>query len=197
MKGVKTVYICSECENESPKWLGKCPKCNSWNSFVEDVVAKEGAPVASIQHPSIVRSGENFAAPFSELEAVDYLRSGTGLSELDRVLGGGLVSGSVVLLSGEPGIGKSTLLLQICDTLGADKTVLYVSGEESRGQIKLRAERLQVKGSKLYILTETNLEHILEESKKSSLTSSLPTRCKPSIPTISPRPPEVFPTSKR
>ncbi len=166
MKGVKTVYICSECEYESPKWLGKCPKCNSWNSFVEDVVQKEGASVAAVQRPSIVRIGENHASPFSELEATEYLRTGTGLSELDRVLGGGLVSGSVVLLSGEPGIGKSTLLLQICDTLGVDKTVLYVSGEESRGQLKLRAERLQVQGNKLYILTETNLEHILEEAKK-------------------------------
>lgn len=166
MKGVKSVYICSECEYESPKWLGKCPRCNSWNSFVEDVVEKETSPAASVQRPSIVRTGENHASPFSELEAVSYLRSGTGLCELDRVLGGGLVAGSVVLLSGEPGIGKSTLLLQICDTLGADKTVLYVSGEESRGQIKLRAERLSVKGTKLYILTETNLEHILEEAKK-------------------------------
>ena len=154
MKGLKTVYICSSCEYVSPKWLGKCPRCNSWNTFVEDVVEKEPSSVATVQHPSIARSGENHAAPFSDLEATSYLRFGTGLSELDRVLGGGLVSGSVVLLSGEPGIGKSTLLLQICDTLGAEKTVLYVSGEESRGQIKLRAERLCVSGANLYILTD-------------------------------------------
>lgn len=165
MKGIKTVYICSECEYESPKWLGRCPKCNAWNTFVEDVVEKESpAPVA--QRTSIVRSGENHASIFSDLESAEYIRSKTGLDELDRVLGGGLVSGSVVLLSGEPGIGKSTLLLQICDTLGVSKTVLYVSGEESRSQLKLRAERLQVQGTRLYILTETNIEHILSECKK-------------------------------
>ena len=99
MKGVKTIYTCSECEYESPKWLGKCPRCNAWNSFVEDVVEKEVPSSAAPQRTSILRTQENYAAPFSELEAVDYLRSCTGLSELDRVLGGGLVSGSVVLLS--------------------------------------------------------------------------------------------------
>lgn len=165
MKGIKTVYLCSECEYESAKWLGKCPRCNSWNSFVEDVVEKE--PTAAVAHnrTSAIHTGENHASHFSELTMPEYMRSQTGLSELDRVLGGGLVSGSVVLLSGEPGIGKSTLLLQICDTLGTNKTVLYVSGEESRGQLKLRAERLHVNGTHLYILTETNLEHILSESK--------------------------------
>lgn len=165
MKGIKTVYICSECEYESPKWLGRCPKCNAWNTFVEDALEKESpAPVA--QRTSIIRSAENHASIFSDLESAEYIRSKTGLDELDRVLGGGLVSGSVVLLSGEPGIGKSTLLLQICDTLGVSKTVLYVSGEESRSQLKLRAERLQVQGTRLYILTETNIEHILSECKK-------------------------------
>ncbi len=167
MKGIKTVFICSECEYESPKWLGKCPRCNSWNTFVEDVVEKEPSS-ASPSRVSVLRGSESHAAPFSELQAPDYIRSQTGLAELDRVLGGGLVTGSVVLLSGEPGIGKSTLLLQICDTLGANKTVLYVSGEESRGQIKLRAERLKVNGTRLYILTETNIEHILSEAKKLS-----------------------------
>ncbi|MBQ8332048.1 MAG: DNA repair protein RadA [Clostridia bacterium] len=165
MKGIKTVYICSECEYESPKWLGKCPRCNSWNTLVEDVV--ETSSVASVAaRTATLRMGESHAAPFSDLSMPDYIRSRTGLFELDRVLGGGLVTGSVVLLSGEPGIGKSTLLLQICDTLGANKTVLYVSGEESRGQLKLRAERLMVKGDRLYILTETNIESILSEAKK-------------------------------
>ena len=161
---IKTVFICSECEYESPKWLGKCPKCNSWNTFVEDAVATEPQSSAK-KRSSAVRSGENRAARFSELSAPDYIRTETGLCELDRVLGGGLVTGSVVLLSGEPGIGKSTLLLQICDTLCQDKTVLYVSGEESRSQLKLRAERLGVGGEKLYVLTETNIEAILEEAK--------------------------------
>ena len=114
----------------------------------------------------MVSEAESDVSPFSELEIPDYIRCATGLSELDRVLGGGLVFGSVVLLSGEPGIGKSTLLLQICDTLGANKKVLYVSGEESRGQIKLRAERLRTKGQNLYVLTETNIENILEKADK-------------------------------
>ena len=110
MKGVKTIYICSECEYESPKWLGKCPRCNSWNTMVEDVVESAPATVPAQKRISVIRSGENRTSKFSELEAPDYIRTYTGLDELDRVLGGGLVKGSVVLLSGEPGIGKSTLL---------------------------------------------------------------------------------------
>ena len=165
MKGLKTVYICESCQYVSPKWLGKCPKCNAWNSFVEDV--EEAAPAALAQkRTSVAFSGESRAASFEELEAPSYIRSATGLSELDRVLGGGLVAGSAVLISGEPGIGKSTLLLQICDTLGKERRVLYVSGEESGGQLKLRAERLKVSGKNLYILTETNIENILSEAKK-------------------------------
>lgn len=168
MKGIKTVYICSECEYESPKWLGKCPRCSSWNSFVEDVVEKptSSASASAPRRTAVAGSGNNRTSRFSELQAPDYIRSTTGLNELDRVLGGGLVTGSVVLLSGEPGIGKSTLLLQICDSLGESKSVLYVSGEESSGQLKLRAERLSVKGDNLYILTETNIENILEEAGK-------------------------------
>ena len=161
---IKTVYICSECEYESPKWLGKCPKCNSWNTFVEDAVSTEAPP--SKKHTLSVRTSENSAMRFSELSTPEYIRTETGLSELDRVLGGGLVKGSVVLLSGEPGIGKSTLLLQICDTLCQGRRALYVSGEESRSQLKLRAERLGVNGDSLYVLTETNIESILDEAKK-------------------------------
>lgn len=169
MKGIKTVYICSECEYESPKWLGRCPRCSAWNSFVEDVVEKAPASAtAAPRRTSVINSGNNRASRFAELDTPEYIRSSTGIGELDRVLGGGLVTGSVVLLSGEPGIGKSTLLLQICDSLGKDKSVLYVSGEESSGQLKLRAERLSVKGDNLYILTETNIENILEEAKKIS-----------------------------
>ena len=166
MKGTKTVYICSECEYESPKWLGKCPKCGEWNSFVEDVVERQTATVAASRRTAVINSGNNKASKFSELEAPEYIRSTTGINELDRVLGGGLVTGSVVLLSGEPGIGKSTLLLQICDCLGKDRSVLYVSGEESSGQLKLRAQRLSVTGKNLYILTETNIENILTEADK-------------------------------
>lgn len=167
MKGVKTVYICSECEYESPKWLGKCPRCSAWNSFVEDVVEKSvGSSPAITRRTSTFSSGNNRASRFSELNTPEYIRSSTGISELDRVLGGGLVAGSVVLLSGEPGIGKSTLLLQICDCLGSSRSVLYVSGEESSGQLKLRAQRLKVQGKNLYILTETNIENILAEAEK-------------------------------
>ncbi len=166
MKGLKTVYICSECEYSSPKWLGKCPKCGAWNSFVEDVEEAVPQSTAAQKRTSVVYSKNSTAEPFSELEAQSYLRSETGLSELDRVLGGGLVAGSAVLISGEPGIGKSTLLLQICDTLGEERRVLYVSGEESSNQIKLRAERLKVKGKNLFILTETNIESTLNEAKR-------------------------------
>jgi len=166
VKGSKTVYICSECGHQSPKWLGKCPRCESWNTLIEEVQAPACASVSA--HSTVLRSGEEQASPFSDLKMPEYIRCGTGLSELDRVLGGGLVTGSVVLLSGEPGIGKSTLLLQICDTLSTKKTVLYVSGEESKGQLKLRADRLRVGGDRLYILTETNLERILSEVKRLS-----------------------------
>lgn len=165
MKGTKLVYICSECEYESPKWMGKCPHCGAWNSFVEDVVTKESSASAP-KRLSMISAGESEVSLFSELEMPEYIRTATGLSELDRVLGGGLVCGSVVLLSGEPGIGKSTLLLQICDTLGENKKVLYVSGEESRGQLRLRADRLNTKGKNLYVLTETNVEDILSNADK-------------------------------
>ncbi len=166
MKGVKSVFICSSCEYESPKWLGKCPKCNSWNTFIEDVVELTPNVSTSQKRTSVIFSKTSSVQPFSELESQKYIRTATGLSELDRVLGGGLVTGSAVLISGEPGIGKSTLLLQICDTLGKEKKVLYVSGEESSNQIKLRAERLSVTGQNLYILTETNIESILSEAKE-------------------------------
>ena len=164
MKGLKTVYICSECTYTSPKWLGKCPTCGAWNSFVEDVVAGETKSTPQKERHSLTaRTGESRATPYRDLEAPTYMRTATGLSELDRVLGGGLVLGSVVLLAGEPGIGKSTLLMQISDILGAHRTVLYVSGEESGGQLKLRAQRLGVTGENLSILTETNIEKILLE----------------------------------
>lgn len=164
MKGLKTVYICTECEYKTAKWMGKCPNCGAWNSFAEDV--EEAVPAASSTAPkrvSMVPTGDNKAVGFSDLVIPDYMRQKTGLGELDRVLGGGLVHGSVVLLSGEPGIGKSTLLMQICDALGETRRVLYVSGEESGGQLKLRAKRLGVRGESLFILTETNIENILRE----------------------------------
>lgn len=150
----KSAFICTECEYKSVKWMGKCPSCGTWNSL-EEVVE------ASVSVSSKVRS--NPPVLLDEYDMPEYMRYETGYGELDRVLGGGLVHGSVVLISGEPGIGKSTLLMQICNILGQKKTVMYVSGEESCGQLKLRAKRLSVKSSSLYLLTETNIDVILSE----------------------------------
>ena len=166
MKGLKTVYICSTCEYESPKWTGKCPKCGAWNSFVEDVIdTSPQSKIAEAKHGYTIGS-DSRATPLDQLEADSCIRSLTGLGELDRVLGGGLVKGSVVLLTGEPGIGKSTLLLQISGILGETRKVLYISGEESSGQLKLRAARLGVKGRELLVLTETNIDKILKETDR-------------------------------
>ncbi len=159
MKGSKIVFVCRECGKESPKWLGKCPDCLAWNSFDEETVN-------NVEKTAINKSRNAYADKaerFSELELPTYMRTKTGMGELDRVLGGGLVDRSVVLLSGEPGIGKSTLLLQICAELSKTRKVLYVSGEESKGQLKLRAERLKIIGEGIYLLTETDIDHILEE----------------------------------
>ncbi len=162
VKGLKTVYICSECGVTSPKWMGKCQSCGAWNSYVEDVISTQ--PETAPKRKSFSASvGKNTALSYSELEIPEYIRSKTGLGELDRVLGGGLVHGSVVLLSGEPGIGKSTLLMQISDRLGQSRRVLYVSGEESGGQLKLRAKRLGVLGENLFIFTETDINAIMSE----------------------------------
>lgn len=165
MKAPKTVFVCTECGAQTPKWLGKCPHCGKWNTLAEEIVQTETNPEKAARRPSMASlSSDNHATSYRKMSLPSYIRSESGLGELDRVLGGGLVLGSVVLLSGEPGIGKSTLLMQISDALGQDRKVLYVSGEESGGQLKLRAERLGVTGEHLYILTETNLEKILSEA---------------------------------
>ncbi len=159
MKGAKIIFVCSECGATSPKWLGKCPDCSSWNTF-EEIEVKEKRAGSNNNQKNMIK---NRAEKFSELEMPDYIRTKTGMQELDRVLGGGLVDSSAVLLSGEPGIGKSTLLLQICRDLSLSRKVLYVSGEESKGQLKLRAERLGIDGDSIYLLTETDLDSIISE----------------------------------
>ena len=163
MKGPKTIFVCRECGVTSPKWLGKCPDCGSWNTFDEEQVLDKPKMALNYGRNDIAA---NKAEKFSELELPNYMRTQTGMGELDRVLGGGLVDSSIVLLSGEPGIGKSTLLLQICSELGKTRTVLYVSGEESKGQLKLRAERLAIKGDSIYLLTETDIDAVLAECER-------------------------------
>ena len=155
MKAPKTYFVCRECGATSIKWLGRCQDCGAWNSLEEQIVETE-------RKAAPVRSG-NRAEKFSELTMPNYMRQSTGMPELDRVLGGGLVDSSVILLSGEPGIGKSTLLLQICSELSLSRRVLYVSGEESKGQLKMRAERLGIHGDNLYLLTETDTDSVLAE----------------------------------
>ena len=155
----KTLFYCTQCGNETPKWEGKCSACGAWNTVVEQPVQSTrksaGKSAVSIAPQSVAKH-------MNEVESGDELRFSTGMNELDRVLGGGAVKGSLVLLGGAPGIGKSTLMLQICDQLSRASKVLYVSGEESERQIKLRAERLQVRGENLFLLAETNLEHVIE-----------------------------------
>lgn len=155
----KSVYICSECGYETPRWLGQCPNCNEWNTLNEEIktVVKETA-----KKNSLLGSNRAKAYPLAEIKADTSHRYNTGLTELNRVLGGGLVKGSIVLLSGDPGIGKSTILLQICEYLGEGLKILYVSGEESAHQIKLRASRLNVATENLSILCETDAQYICE-----------------------------------
>lgn len=166
MKQPKSYYECSECGYRSAKWMGRCPSCSQWNTFEEHITQSIASP--SAKRGASVVLGENRAVKFTELEMPEYMRSLTGMGELDRVLGGGIVDGSAVLIAGEPGIGKSTLLMQICGVLGQDKKVLYVSGEESSGQLKYRAKRIGVSGDMLYIMTETSLERILAECEELS-----------------------------
>ena len=156
----KIIFFCSDCGNETPRWEGQCRACGAWNTLVEaNTVKGKNKPGAGIPARG---GGQAKAKPLTEISSGEEVRFGTGLGELDRVLGGGAVHGSLVLLGGAPGVGKSTLMLQICDHLSRFARVLYVSGEESQRQIKMRAERLGVQGEALFLLPETNLEQIGE-----------------------------------
>ena len=159
MKGSKTVFVCRECGATTSKWYGKCPECEAWNTLDEQTVSEKSAK-------KTLSVMANKAEKLKDLEVPTYLRTSTGMGELDRVLGGGLVESSVVLLSGEPGIGKSTLLLQISSVLASSRKVLYVSGEESKGQIKLRADRLGARAEELFLLTETDIDAVIAECER-------------------------------
>ena len=148
----KTVFVCNECGNESSKWLGKCPACNSWNTFFEQKIVETRN--SSVKKDKV----SNIPQKLNTYVAKDTIRISTGFNELDRVLGGGLVKGSLTLLGGEPGIGKSTLILQLCDKVKGEGKVLYVSGEESAEQIKLRADRLGINNEDILFLGETDVD---------------------------------------
>jgi len=159
----ETVFICQNCGHATSKWLGKCPECGEWNSLVEE----KSQPARRTGARNGFKLRDVSAVPFTEIEPQDDVRIPSGVTEFDRVLGGGIVPGTLVLIGGDPGIGKSTLLLQVADKLSAaGSLVLYISGEESERQIKLRGERLAVEAKNVFILPETNLENIINEIER-------------------------------
>ena len=162
MAKTKTVFFCTQCGNDTPKWQGKCPACGAWNTLEEHIERPAAPGMARAAAPGTTRK----AKPIAQVDSGDEIRFSTGLGELDRVLGGGAVEGSLVLVGGAPGIGKSTLLLQICNALCDQRKVLYVSGEESERQLKLRAQRLGVAPENLYILAENRLGDILATAEE-------------------------------
>ncbi len=182
MAKTKTVFFCKECGNESPKWIGHCPGCGAWNSYVEEsvVVGKDSKSVKS----SILPDVKSKPTRVAEISSVKEARIDLGYEELNRVLGGGLVPGSLILLGGEPGIGKSTLLLQVALNI-KDKKILYVSGEESAQQIKMRAERIGIRNENCYILTEINTSDIIKHFEQTkpdiAIIDSIQTLESPSI----------------
>src|SRR6267142_344564 len=165
-KSTRTVFVCQECGSQSPKWVGKCGDCGAWNSFVEERAQPQDANAAAAggHRYALAGAGATVGARlYADIDVEQHARLTTGIDEFDRVLGGGVVPGSLVLLGGEPGIGKSTLLLQAAANMARSGPVLYSSGEESEHQIKSRGERLAIGNAPLYLLAETCLERILEE----------------------------------
>ena len=175
MAKAKTIFVCSNCGYESAKWLGKCPACNEWNSLIEEKIQKNS--------DFTITNGENKKnnkpMPLNSVEGKESFRVSTGFEELNRVLGGGIVKGSLILVGGEPGIGKSTLILQLCDKINGEGKVLYVSGEESAEQIKLRADRLNIHNDDIMFLGETDIDiiqnNILELNPKLVIIDSIQT----------------------
>lgn len=162
MAKTKTVYYCTNCGNESPKWQGRCAACGAWNTLEEHIEKPTASGKARSAPVGISRKPQRI----TDVSANSEIRFSTGMGELDRVLGGGAVAGSLVLVGGAPGIGKSTLLLQICNSLCSERRVLYISGEESESQLKLRAQRLGVAPEELMILSETRLSDILDAAQE-------------------------------
>ena len=152
----KSVYTCNECGGTTAKWLGKCPQCDAWNTLIETAAEVSGS--GKNRYQSLAKTLA--VATLSEIEASDVDRQPTGIDELDRVLGGGIVAGGVVLIGGDPGIGKSTLLLQALDSLSKNMRTLYVTGEESGAQVALRSRRLGLGASQVRVLAEIQLEKI-------------------------------------
>ena len=165
MAKLKSVYYCQNCGNQSPKWIGKCPACGEWNTYVEEVVDKTEEKLKEKKGYTIKRNEESKPIPIKEVHELETRRIDTHDTELNRVLGGGIVLGSLILIGGEPGIGKSTLMLQVALKLKGIK-ILYVTGEESDRQIKLRADRIGIKNENCYILTETNTQQIFKQSEE-------------------------------
>lgn len=164
MAKIKTIYYCQNCGNQSPKWIGKCPVCSEWNTYAEEIVDKDEEKLKEKKGFSLKKNEELKPIPIKEVHEMETQRIDTLDSELNRVLGGGIVPGSLVLIGGEPGIGKSTLMLQLALNLKGLK-VLYVTGEESDRQIKLRADRVGIKNELCYILTETNTQQIFKQAE--------------------------------
>ena len=159
----KTMFCCSECGNETVKWSGKCPACGSWDTLVE--VKLDTAKTRGVAAKPVSKLNSKQPKLISELDTEAEIRFSTGIGELDRVLGGGAVKGSIVLVGGAPGIGKSTLLLQLCGLVDKGQKILYVSGEESERQLKMRAQRLEVEAGQIYVLAETELSEVLSAAE--------------------------------
>ena len=159
-----TVFVCNNCGYESGKWLGKCPACNEWNTFFEEKVIN----IKAANSNSLSKDKISEVVKLNDVEKKETTRIKTGIGELDRVLGGGFVNGSLTLLGGEPGIGKSTIILQICQSVNVDGNILYVSGEESAEQIKLRADRLNIKKDNLLFLAETDIDLVEASIEKTN-----------------------------